>query len=114
MSIADDAVQNSLQFEAVKYGYRQNKEGIVISFVVHPNDVPAALSISHIGSRYIAVLVQIGDDELPTPPAAKESKSTAPAPPRQLDKPAGAKRDWRDVPPAQQAGIRINEPTFAA
>jgi hypothetical protein len=27
---------------------------------------------------------------------------------------AGAKRDWRDVPPSQQAGIRIGEPAFAA
>jgi hypothetical protein len=31
------------------------------------------------------------------------------------DKPlAGAKRDWRDLPPAQQAAIRIGEPVFAA
>ena len=28
--------------------------------------------------------------------------------------PDGAKRDWRDLPPAQQAGIRINEPAFGA
>lgn len=28
--------------------------------------------------------------------------------------PAGAKRDWRDLPPQQQAGIRCDEPTFAA
>lgn len=27
---------------------------------------------------------------------------------------AGAKRDWRDVPPSQQAGIRCDEPVFAA
>jgi len=25
---------------------------------------------------------------------------------------AGAKRDWRDLPPSQQAGIRCEEPTF--
>ena len=36
------------------------------------------------------------------------------ATPRRLDKPAGAKREWRDMPPQQQAGIRINEATFAA
>lgn len=29
------------------------------------------------------------------------------------DKPqAGAKRDWRDIPPSQQAGIRCEEPMF--
>jgi hypothetical protein len=32
-----------------------------------------------------------------------------------VDKPpAGAKRDWRDIPPAQQAGIRCDEPAFVA
>jgi hypothetical protein len=117
MSIADEAVENSLQFEAVKYAYRQNKEGVVISFVVHPNDIPAALSTSHIGARYVAVLVQIGDDEKPIPLKAKENKTphvVTPATPRRLDKPAGAKRDWRALPKPQQAGIRIGEATFAA
>jgi hypothetical protein len=28
-------------------------------------------------------------------------------------RPAGAKRDWRDMSPAQQAGIRCDEPAFA-
>jgi len=27
---------------------------------------------------------------------------------------ARAKQDWRDLPPSQQAGIRINEPAFGA
>ncbi|MET4210487.1 hypothetical protein [Bradyrhizobium sp. LA2.1] len=32
-----------------------------------------------------------------------------------VDKPlAGAKRDWRDMAPAQQAGIRCDEPAFVA
>lgn len=50
------------------------------------------------------------------PQAEKESKATARTPARlQPDKEtAGAKRDWRAVPFAQQAGIRINEPAFAA
>ena len=42
----------------------------------------------------------------------------APAKPRQSNPPSthpdGAKRDWRDIPPAQQAGIRCEEPVFAA
>jgi hypothetical protein len=29
-------------------------------------------------------------------------------------RPAGAKRDWRDLPPSQQAGIRCEEPSFEA
>jgi hypothetical protein len=42
--------------------------------------------------------------------------ATGQAKPRPVpDKPpAGAKRDWRDIPPAQQAGIRCDEPAFVA
>jgi len=45
-----------------------------------------------------------------------DPKSRTPVKPQpDTDKPsAGVKRDWRDVPPSQQAGIRVNEPTFAA
>lgn len=115
MTLADEARANSISCEMVKYAYRQTKDGVVVSFVVHPNDVPAALSTSHIGSRYMAVLVQIGDDERPIPLKEKEQakpETVSPATPRRLDKPAGAKRDWREVDPTTQAGIRCNEPVF--
>ena len=114
MNIANEAIANSIQCEIVKYAYRQTKDGIVVSFVVHPDDIPAALSTSRIGSRFVAVLVQVGDDELPVHQPAKETKHVAPATPRTDPKPAGAKRDWRDIPPPQQAGIRCDEPAFAA
>jgi hypothetical protein len=47
-----------------------------------------------------------------SPPVEKEK----PAEPRPTTpkSPAGAKRDWRDIPPPQQAGIRCDEPIFAA
>jgi hypothetical protein len=32
----------------------------------------------------------------------------------QIPRPDGAKRDWRDLPPAQQAGIRCGEAAFVA
>lgn len=52
---------------------------------------------------------------LKNPPAEKES-SKAPAEPQPAtDKPpAAAKRDWRDVPVSQQAGIHLNDPMFTA
>lgn len=59
--------------------------------------------------------VWFGIAALNLPQAEKEnSKLPAPATPEQDPKSARAKRDWRDVPYPQQAGIRINEPTFAA
>jgi hypothetical protein len=114
MTIADEALDNALPCELVKYALRQSKDGIVISFVVHPSDIPAALQTSSIGSRWMAALVQIGDDERPIPQAAKEPQTKSAATPRRLDKPAGAKRAWEELQPAQQAGIRCGEPTFRA
>jgi hypothetical protein len=40
----------------------------------------------------------------------KPDQESAPAP----DRAKPAKRDWRDIAPSQQAGIRIGEPSFAA
>lgn len=37
---------------------------------------------------------------------------TSPLQPVDQPRPAGAKRDWRDIPPSQQAGIRCEEPIF--
>lgn len=121
MTPADKARDNAIHCEMVKYAYRQTKDGVVVSFVVHPNDVPPALSISHIGARYMVALVEIGDDEQPV---VEHRREAMPNPQtsntRQLDaqpqpdKPAGAKRDWKDLQPQQQAGIRCGEPTFTA
>jgi len=55
----------AIHFEAIKYAFRQNKEGVVISFVVHPNDLPDGMLTSAIGSRFMIALVEIGDDEQP-------------------------------------------------
>lgn len=50
--------------------------------------------------------------------AAIKSTAEEAAQPRQdsppSSHPGGAKREWRDIPPAQQAGIRCEEPIFAA
>jgi hypothetical protein len=58
---------------------------------------------------------------LPTPDsekwfaiAALKEPTVAEARPEPKDKPARAKRDWRDMLPAQQAGIRCNDASFAA
>lgn len=36
-----------------------------MSFVLHPNQVPAALQLAQLGTRYMLALVEIGDDEKP-------------------------------------------------
>ena len=58
-------------FEAKKYAYRQSKDGMILSFVLHPNDVPKDMAISSIGTRYMVAVAEIGDDEKPIAPKSK-------------------------------------------
>lgn len=110
MTPADQARDSALHCEAKKHAYRQTQDGVVVSFVLHPDEVPGSLATAPLGARYVLALVQIGDDELPVP--AKENGTK----PRQVKpRPDGASRekmDWREVQPAAQAGIRCGEAAF--
>ena len=55
--------------EVRKIAYRQSKEGLVVSFVVHPDEMPASLATAPLGQRYMLALAAIGDDEQPIPVA---------------------------------------------
>jgi hypothetical protein len=66
--------------EARKTAYRQTKEGVVVSFVIHPNDVPDSVALAQLGTRYLLALVEIGDDEQPithSPATAESSRESA-------------------------------------
>lgn len=56
---------NSIQFEAVKTGLRQSKDGYLLSLLLHPDDIQDDLMRDFVGSRYMVVMVRIGDDERP-------------------------------------------------
>jgi hypothetical protein len=110
MTPADRARNAAISLEAKKDALSQRQSGDwKVSFTVQGIDMDARLTQAPMGTRYAMVLVEIGDNELPV------QKETAPATPGQIPpKSDRVKRDWRDLPPAQQAGIRINEATFAA
>jgi len=55
----------TIQFEGVKTGLRQSKEGYNLTLAVHPDDLPDDLIRDFVGSRYMVVMVRIGDDEQP-------------------------------------------------
>lgn len=84
--------------EAKKHALRQTQDGIVVSFVLHPNEVPASLQLAPLGTRYMLALVEIGDDEQPKQVRGTQTTEPAPSAPVQA-------LHFRDKPYAQQAAI---------
>tara|TARA_R100001129_G_scaffold133757_1_gene95089 strand:+ start:193 stop:633 length:441 start_codon:yes stop_codon:yes gene_type:complete len=66
--------ENSYGLEAIKTALRQTKDGIAITLVVHPNDIPADLMSDPIGSRYMVGMARLDDDDtIMTPPSVREA-----------------------------------------
>ena len=51
---------DTIQFESVKAGLRQSKEGYMLTLSVHPDDLPDDLMRDFVGSRYMVVMVRVG------------------------------------------------------
>ena len=67
MTISRDIIEKAIQgVEAKKHAYRQTREGTVVSFLIHPDDVPQLLtqelSISAIGARYLLGIVRLSEE----------------------------------------------------
>jgi hypothetical protein len=114
-------------FEAKKWGYRQTQEGIVISFLCHPNDVSPEIACAPLGTHYMVAFAKIGDDgqpEIITPKPkerdrTEERKQNAAqleeirrATASQAEETKRHKRAWDQLMPTEQAGIRCQEPEF--
>lgn len=50
------------KFEALKYALRQSKDGVIVSFVVHPNDVTDGLLALPIGTRMMVGWAEYKDE----------------------------------------------------
>lgn len=61
---ADDEIP-ALHCEVKKYAYRQSKDGHIVSFVIHPNDMPKALANAPIGTCYQMAFAEYAEDEKP-------------------------------------------------
>ena len=55
----------TIQFEGVKTGLKQSKDGYILTVAVHPDDIPDNLMRDFVGARYMVVMVRLGDDEKP-------------------------------------------------
>lgn len=110
--------------EAKLHGFRRTQDGVVVSFTIHPQEVPQALALDPLGTRYVLALAQIGDDEQPVSPAGplnpepkERTTSTADGsgPQTKPSMPAGEhkeRRPWETLSPQQQAGILCADKGF--
>lgn len=93
--------------EAKLHGFRRTADGVVVSFVLHPAEVPQALALDPLGTRYMLALCAIGDDEQPVSSAGtsthqqKGSAATVGSPGKDAPKLAGEHKS-----PAERAVIR--------
>lgn len=61
--------------EVVKVAMRQTKDGLTVTFAIHPNDNTNDLLIHPIGSRYQIALVMLDDEGQPVvPPGRNKAK----------------------------------------
>lgn len=103
-------------FEARKWSYRQTKEGVVVSLLIHPNDVPAELATSALGTIYMIGFAEVDPNtgDVPTreggKTGTKEDYSTVnPSPPS----PTKSKpRKWDTLPLSQRAAMLTKDPVF--
>ena len=115
---ADSTIRdNALSCEARKIAYRQTKDGVVLSLLLHPSEIPDGLAIAPLGTRYMIALVEIGDDEQPkrkegdvTAQQNKERPVATPSRPA-TDRSGGA-QSWHQMSPTQQAGILCADKSF--
>lgn len=98
--------ENAAHCEAKLHGFRRTQDGVVVSFVIHPAEIPQALALDPLGTRYMLAFAQIGDDEQPVPPAGShQPQQKAPTqPPRPAGEPH--KERYAAMPPAEQAVTR--------
>lgn len=52
-----------IKCEALKYAYRQTSKGVVISFLLHPNEVPKELATAPINTRVLLAVAEIIDEQ---------------------------------------------------
>jgi len=67
----------TIQFEGIKTGLKQSKDGYMLSLAVHPDDLPDNLIRDFVGARYMVVMVRIGDDEQPVKQVRKSDPAVS-------------------------------------
>lgn len=102
-------------FEAKKHAYRQTQDGVVISFVIHPNDVAPDLATAALGTRYMLGFAEIGDDDQPKRDIPSEAQAVLDQKllPGEVERLTPKDRKpFALLPLSQQAALRCNDTEF--
>lgn len=94
----------AFHFEAKKYALRQAKDGVIVSFVLHPDDVVPELLSAPIGEHYVVALAPY---EKAAEQAEQQPEAPAPSPEKVKER-----KPFHTLPRSQQAAILIQDERF--
>lgn len=57
------AKPENIQFECVKVGTSQNKDGWILRLAIHPSDMNEAIALAPSGQRYMVVMVEMPESQ---------------------------------------------------
>lgn len=106
-------------FEGKLHAFRRTQDGVVISYVVHPNDVSAAMATAALGTRYMIAFEEITDNPEPTGNPARSGPykaGTADGDAGVTDRKDGHqpkdRKPFASLPLSQQAAMRTQDKDF--
>lgn len=106
----------AFHFEAKKHAYRQTQDGIVVSFVVHPNDMSADLAIAPLGTQYVVALAPYTEQSPPSSTGLEHGASIpavgGSSPPADTTHPVKERKPFHTLPRSQQAALLIRDASF--
>ncbi|MDE2099145.1 MAG: hypothetical protein KGL39_17960 [Patescibacteria group bacterium] len=57
------------KLEVQKYAFRQTKNGTVVSFLIHPNDIVNEVALMPLGTRVLLAVAEISDEQSQSSPS---------------------------------------------
>lgn len=98
-------------FEAKLHGFRRTQDGVVISYVVHPNDLSREMALAPLGTRYMVAFSEIGDDDKPVE-APKIGDFAGVTDLMRGESQKKDRKPFASLPLSQQAAIRCGDADF--
>jgi hypothetical protein len=108
---------NFVKCEAVKVSYRQNKDGMVVSFAIHPSDLPPELALAPVGTRVLLAVAEIVEGKAePEPEFVPHPVPIIPPRPKDPAKSARARETYAMQGEPERAvtrsAMRVKNPAF--